>query len=63
MTQPKTVVLQPATKENQPPHLIIEVGGARFPIVRGQPTRLSHQAYEVLANMRATHPFTLVHGV
>ena len=63
MTLSKTVVLHPATNENQSPHLIIEVDGARFPIVRGQPTRLSHQAYEVLANMRASHPFTLVQGV
>lgn len=63
MTQYKTVVLHPSTNDNQPPHLIIAVDGAHFPIVRGLPTRLSHQAYEGLANMRASHPFTLAKGI
>lgn len=60
LSEYKTVVVRTSTDDSQPPHLIIAVDGAQYPIWRGQPTILPPQAYEVLVNAKESFPFTVV---
>ena len=60
LSEYKTVVVRPAMDDSQPPHLIIAVDGAQYPIRRDQPTILPLQAYEVLVSVQESFPFTVV---
>lgn len=59
----KTVVVNHATNDRHPPHLIISANGTHYPILRGQPTRLNSEAYEVLQGAKEAYPFSLVQNI
>lgn len=59
----KTVVVHHTTDGSQPPHLIIRANGIQHPVLRGQPTCLNSEAYEVLLAAREAYPFSLLQNI
>lgn len=56
----KTVAVHHTSDDSQPPHLIIEVDGTQYPVLRGQATRLNSKAFEVLTSAKEAYPFRLM---